>query len=424
MEIGIIGAGFVGLSAAYHLAKSGHQVTVFEKEAQSAGLAMGFKEPEWQWSLEKHYHHFFVSDHHIRNLAAKIGHRVNFVRPITSTYLDGEIFQLDSPLSLLRFPKLTLSGRLRMGAVLAYLKLSPDWQSLKNIPASVFIPKFMGQKAWDIVWKPLFKGKFGKYYKQINSAWFWARIHPRSSSLGYPEGGFQALALHLQNVAQAAGAEFVFSTGISRVSPAGKNRLRISTDTQKYFDFDKVICSLTTPFFTRIVDLPADYLARLKPLIGLGAVNLILSLKQKFLPGVYWLNINEPGFPFLAVVEHTNYMSPEYYNGDRLVYIGNYLPPEHPYFQKDSPALLKVFTPYLKQINPDFSQNWVKKSWVWKAFFAQPIVTSGYYHQIPPMITPVKNLFLANMQQIYPWDRGTNYAVELGEKAARHASSA
>jgi hypothetical protein len=37
---------------------------------------------------------------------------------------------------------------------------------------------------------------------------------------------------------------------------------------------------------------------------------------------------------------------------------------------------------------------------------------------MPSMETPIANLFLANIEQVYPWDRGTNYAIELGEKAA------
>jgi hypothetical protein len=40
---------------------------------------------------------------------------------------------------------------------------------------------------------------------------------------------------------------------------------------------------------------------------------------------------------------------------------------------------------------------------------------------IPSFKTPLKNVFLANMEQVYPWDRGTNYAVELGQKIARIA---
>jgi hypothetical protein len=74
--------------------------------------------------------------------------------------------------------------------------------------------------------------------------------------------------------------------------------------------------------------------------------------------------------------------------------------------------------PHLKKINPMFSFSWVKKSWVWQAPFAQPIVTTNYSRNIPSLITPLPGIYLANIQQVYPWDRGTNYAVELGSKVA------
>jgi hypothetical protein len=46
-------------------------------------------------------------------------------------------------------------------------------------------------------------------------------------------------------------------------------------------------------------------------------------------------------------------------------------------------------------------------------------VTVGYAERIPPLRTPVPGLVLANTTQIYPEDRGTNYAVRLGDDAAR-----
>jgi len=166
--------------------------------------------------------------------------------------------------------------------------------------------------------------------------------------------------------------------------------------------------------------LPEDYTQNLSSLKGLGAVNLVLSLKRKFLSdGTYWLSIGETKFPFLAVVEHTNFMQSSNYGGENIIYIGNYLPNNHEYFQKDADFLLSEYMPYLKKINPSFSRDLVIGSWVFKAPFAQPIVPLNYSKLMPSMETPIENLYLANIEQVYPWDRGTNYAIELGEKAAR-----
>jgi hypothetical protein len=32
--------------------------------------------------------------------------------------------------------------------------------------------------------------------------------------------------------------------------------------------------------------------------------------------------------------------------------------------------------------------------------------------------TPIPNLYFSSMSQVYPWDRGTNFAVAIGRKAA------
>ena len=122
--------------------------------------------------------------------------------------------------------------------------------------------------------------------------------------------------------------------------------------------------------------------------------------------------------PVLAIVEHTNIMNSKHYNNEHLVYLGNYLPKEHKYYSLTAAELLETFDPFLKTINPDYKKSLigVKK---FAVPFAQPIIPINYSYMIPPFETPIKNVYLANMQQVYPWDRGTNYAVELGEKAAR-----
>jgi len=421
MDIGIIGAGFTGLSAAIYLASLGHQVTIFESLARPGGLAVGFKDPEWDWPLEKHYHHLFSSDWAIRRLAGRASHPISFTRPATSTFINGQINQLDSPASLLKFPHLSPGGILRTAAALAYLRLTPFWRPLEKLTAEKFILSTMGSQSWTVVWEPLFKGKFHHFYHQIPASWFWARIKKRSSSLGYPQGGFESLARACADLAERNGAKFNYATGVTGVSRV-KGHLALVTDTKQTFTFAKVICTLPAPLFVRITPgLDPSFVTRLSRLRGIGAVNLVLALKKPFLKDVYWLNINDLKLPFLAVVEHTNFIDPSHYGGDHLVYVGNYLPAEHQFFSATSAGLINRFTSGLRQINPQFSPRWIRRAWVWKAPFAQPIVTLNYSQLIPPFSTPVTNLFLANIQQVYPWDRGTNYAVELGLAVARHA---
>lgn len=418
MRVAIIGAGFGGLAIAYKLANKGMDVTVFESDKQPGGLAIGFKEVKWDWSIEKHYHHWFTSDWSVRNLAKEIGHKVIVIRPKTSTLIDGQIKQLDSPLSLLLFDKLPLLDRLRMAAVLTYLKLTPYWQPLERITAEKFIKKYMGATSWKVLWEPLFKGKFDKYLDEISAAWFWARIKKRTTSLCYPEGGFLKFAENLTKSIKEKGGKFLFNTPVHSIIKIN-NVFHIKT-ADKNYEFDRVICTLPSPLFVNITrNLPKKYVIEILNLKGIGAVNMVLSLKKQFLTdGTYWLNINKAEHPFLAVVEHTNFMDKVNYNNQHLLYIGNYVDHSHEYFKFSEDQMFYEFYDSLKKINPDFNEKWVTKKNLFKAYFAQPIYNLNYSHKLPDFKTPIEGLFLCNIQQVYPWDRGTNYAVENGEKVA------
>jgi protoporphyrinogen oxidase len=136
--------------------------------------------------------------------------------------------------------------------------------------------------------------------------------------------------------------------------------------------------------------------------------------------GYYWFNIpKSAGFPFLALVEHTNFVSPEHFGGEHVVYCGDYLDPDHEYFQMTKEELLAKFLPALSRFNPDFNPDWVRETWLFRTNYAQPIPEVNHSRVIPPIPTPLPGLYFASMSQVYPWDRGTNFAVEIGRKAAR-----
>lgn len=418
MRVAIIGAGFGGLAAGYKLAKSGINVTIFEREEQPGGLAVGFKKPNWQWSLEKHYHHWFTSDWSVRNLAKEIEHKVIFSRTKTSTFIDGKIYQLDSPLSLLQFDKLSFFSRLRTACVLAYLRFTFFWRPLELVTAEEFLKKYNGEREWEILWRPLFEKKFSNYYNKIPASWFWARIKKRSASLGYPEGGFEYFAKTLAQKISKLNGRIFYKTSVEKIY---KNNNKIIVETPKdNFAFHRVICTLPSPIFVKITQgLPENYKANLMSLRGIGALNLILSLNKQFLTdGSYWLNINARHFPFVAIVEHTNFIDKKYYNGEHLIYVGNYLPHEHEYFKKDAINLLREFYPFLKAVNPRLDKSWINDIYLFKVPFAQPVIPLNYSRVMPDFRTPLEGVYLCNIQQVYPWDRGTNYAAENGERVA------
>ena len=108
-----------------------------------------------------------------------------------------------------------------------------------------------------------------------------------------------------------------------------------------------------------------------------------------------------------------------HYGGDRVIYLGDYLDSDHPYFGMTDQALLDAFTPALARINPAFQPDWVRRMWVHKATYAQPVPPVNYSQMIPALQTPIRGLYFASMSQVYPWDRGTNYAVEIGRRVGQ-----
>ena len=258
MKIGIIGAGFTGLAAAYELVKNGDHVTVFERDNNPGGLALGFKEKKWQWTLEQHYHHWFTNDTHIIDLAAEIGHTVVIKRPKTSVYTNGAIFQLDSPFHVLTFPLLSLFERLHMGIGLGYLRFTRMWRPLEKITAASILPRLLGKKAYEMIWEPLLKAKFGQYKNEVSLAWFWGRISKRTSSLAYPEGGYLSFANALVDRIKRDGGKVLFDTEVLQVKEKKGNIVEViwkNKSGSHSQTFDKVIITLPGIFFTKIAAL-------------------------------------------------------------------------------------------------------------------------------------------------------------------------
>ena len=424
-RIGIIGAGIAGLAAAYDLTRQGCAVTIFEGAPVAGGLASGFKAATWQWPLERFYHHLFTSDSDIIRLTQEIGCQdlLIFRRPITSMWYQGKPYAFDSPTRLLAFPHLDWLNKFRMGFVFAYLRyVGKNWRGFEQTTSNAWLERWMGPAGYNMLWKPMLEGKFGDHYQEVNLAWFWARMVKRSPRLGYFHGGFQAFVDALVARITAQGAAVHLNRRVAQVRPTADHALTISHDRGED-TFDAVIATVSPSQMAALApDLPAAYLGQLGQLKSMGAVVMTLALKHSLLKDTYWLNIPKAeGFPFLALVEHTNYMETAHYGGDHIIYLGDYLDPTHRYFAMSNEDLLAVFLPALARINPDFRPDWVRETWVHKATYAQPVPPINYSAMIPPLQTPIPGLFFASMSQVYPWDRGTNYAVEIGRRVAQQA---
>jgi len=272
------------------------------------------------------------------------------------------------------------------------------------------------------MWEPMVIGKFGETYaRQVTMAWLWARLHARTTRLATFRGGFQAFCDLFAARLREMGIEIALSTQVNRISSRENGMLEISTDGEN-MKFDQVLVTTSPALLSKLApQLPEDYLKGLLSLKSLGAVVMTVALKHRLSEkGYYWFNLpKNAGFPFLALVEHTNYLKPEYFGGDHIIYMGDYLPVDHEYFQMDKEELLDRFLPALQRINPDVTRDWVRKTWLFRANYAQPVPLVNHSRNIPAIQTPVNGLFFASMSQVYPWDRGTNFAVEIARRAVR-----
>ncbi|HSJ90092.1 MAG TPA: NAD(P)/FAD-dependent oxidoreductase [Anaerolineales bacterium] len=423
MKIAIIGAGFGGMAAAYDLKKAGHEVIIFESADYVGGLASGFKEPNWDWFVEKFYHHWFQSDKYMLGLIHELGwdDKVIFPRPLTVMYHKGKFYPFDSILKALLFPGLGFGlDKIRFGFVGLFLRLTNNWKALEKVTADAWMMKWAGKNVYEKMWKPLLIGKFGPFYRDVNMAWMWARIKARTTRLGTFEGGFQNFANMFAEKLRSMGVEIRLRAKVESIKRE-QNKLSIRSDGQSE-SFDKVLVTTSPNLMAKLSpDLPENYLKGLLELKSMGAVVMVLALKHQLSKeGYYWFNLpKEAGYPMLALVEHTNYVSIEHFGGEHIVYAGDYLEVGHEYFSMSDEQLLERFMPAFKKFNPEFSRDWVKKVWVFKTNYAQPVPLVNHSKNIPAIQTPITGLYFASMSQVYPWDRGTNFAVEIGRRAAR-----
>ena len=426
-HIAIIGAGFAGLSAAWDLAKAGQKVSIFEASAEPGGLASGFKEPHWDWSVERFYHHWFQTDSNLLGLIDELGwaDEVVFPRPISVMYYKGKFYPFDSIPAALAYPGLGFGiNKIRFGLVGLYLKLTNNWRTLEKTTTDAWMRKFAGNKVYESMWQPMMIGKFGEtWHDKVNMAWMWARLHVRTTRLGTFKGGFQVFANKFAAKLAEKGVEICYNTRVSSLQHLEDGGISVRlADGGEEKRFDQVLVTLSPGMMAKMApDLPSDYLAGLLKLKSMGAVVMTVSIKHPLSPeGYYWYNIpKQAGFPFLSLVEHTNFLKPEYFGGDHILYIGDYLETDHPNFAKSDEELAEEFLPHLKKINPAFNRDWVNKIWVSKTSYAQPIPLLNHSANIPLIETPIPNLYFASMSQVYPWDRGTNFAVEIGRRAAK-----
>jgi protoporphyrinogen oxidase len=426
-DVVIVGGGFAGLTAAYSLAKAGKAVRVIEADNEPGGLAGTFEFSDGV-KLEKFYHHWFNNDVYVPELVKELGMEGDVITlpSRTGMYFNGRMWKLSTPLDLLRFKALPFIDRIRLGLLVLQVRKVKDWRTIEHLSIREWLEPLCGKTVFRIVWEPLITAKFSIYAEAVNAVWFWKKLVLRGSTrdkaggeeLAYFKGGFGRLAEALVAAIRKLGGEVSLgqrALGLE-VDDGGIRAVRTSEGDVAGKQF------LFTPAFPLIADIfdataDEDWLNKLRRVKYLGNMCLVLRLK-KSLSDTYWTNVNDPGFPFVGVIEHTNFDDPKNYNGSRIAFLSRYLAVEDPLWSFNEVEYLKFALEHLRRMFPEFDESWILEYRVWRAEYAQPITERGYSSYVPGTATPFDNALISTMAQIYPEDRGTNYAIREGRAAA------
>lgn len=409
MKLGIVGAGATGLTTAHNAVKAGHDVTVLEAAPEVGGLAGSVE--VGGTPLERFYHHSFRTDRAMIDLVHELGlgDQLRFHRPSTGIYVDGELHDFGTPWEMLRFPRFSVLDRLRFAASAAALKAVRNGQRFNSVRALDWMRRWAGPRVTETIWEPLLTGKFGQRAGEISMAWLWARIHCRTFELGYVHGGFEQVYRALVDAITERGGKLELGKPVASIAQPGE-QVRVGARDGSSYEFDHLVVTVPQPVFAEAAGVRTDHVLWANQY--LGATCFVLECDRSVIPH-YWLNINDPTFPFLAVVEHTNMVDPAEYGGRHVLYLGNYVSREDWRFTGDPAELLEAYIPWLREINPDFDRSWILDWHFSKAGFAQPVVTPEYRSLIPGHRTPMPGVTLATMSQIYPQDRGQSYAIAM-----------
>jgi protoporphyrinogen oxidase len=428
-DVVIVGGGFTGLTAAYVLAKRGLKVRVVEADTEVGGLAGTFEFSDGV-RLEKFYHHWFNNDVHVPELVKELGMEGDIVTlpSRTGMYFNGRMWKLSTPMDLLRFTALSFVDRIRLGLLVFQVRRVKDWKEIEHLSIREWLESLAGKRVYQVVWEPLIESKFSVYAEAVNAVWMWKKLVLRGSTrnekggeeLAYFKGGFGRLADAMVAAIRQAGGEVRVGETVLGVDAKGTRLAAVRTESGdiegKQFLF--------TPAFPIIADLfsgavPEEWRQRLLRVRYLGNMCLVLRLKRS-LSDTYWLNVNDPGFPFVGVIEHTNFDLPENYKGSHIAFLSRYLAVEDPVWSFSDEEYVDFALEHLKRMFPEMERSWVIEHRVWRSEYAQPVTERNYSSYVPGRETPFENAHISTMAQIYPEDRGTNYAIREGRDIARH----
>ncbi|GHD61797.1 oxidoreductase [Thalassobaculum fulvum] len=419
--VGIVGAGAMGLAAAYHALKAGHRVTVYEADSVPGGMAAHADLDGL--SIERFYHFVCKADASTFALMDElgIGDRMRWRDTSMGYFVDGRMYRWGDPVALLTFPKLSPVAKFRYGLQMFLSTKRSDWRPLENRTARDWIENGAGREAYDVLWRRLFELKFFEHADTVSAAWIWTRIKRVGTSrkslmqeqLGYIDGGSETLVTALAEAIERRGGEIRLGTPVREVVVADGRVTGIRTDAG-VDPVDAAISTMPTPYVSRLVPaLPDDWKGRYDAIENIGVVCVLLRLNKSVSPH-FWVNINDPAVEIPGIIEFSRLRPVD----DTVVYVPFYMPQSHPKFGRDDAAFVAESMAAIRRLNPAIGDDDLKASLVGRLRHAQPVCEAGFAAKIPPIQTPIDGLQVADTSFYYPEDRGISESVRYGAMMA------
>ena len=414
----VIGAGAMGLAAAYHALKRGHEVTILEAAPEAGGMAAHFN--LGGLSIERFYHFVCKADRPTFELLSGLGmrDRMRWVPTTMGYFVDGRLHKWGDPLALLSFPGLSLVQKLRYGAMMFVSSRRKHPGNLENRSAREWITAWCGEAVYQKLWAPLFEFKFYEFAGNISAAWVWTRIKRVGTSrrslfqeeLGYIEGGSQTLVDALVSAIAAGGGALRLNTPVTEIECTEGRVIGVRSGSEQ-FRAGAVICTIPTPYVSRLLpDMAPEQRAGYDKIVNIGVVCVVFRLRRQVTPH-FWVNISDPRFAIPGIVEFSN-LRPV---NETVVYVPYYMPPSNPKFCRTDDDFVAEAFGFIKLLNPAVADSDIVSTYVGRLRHAQPVCPPGFAAMLPPIETSIRGLQIADTCFYYPEDRGISESVRIGK---------
>lgn len=377
--------------------------------------------------IEKHYRHIFKSDTYVIELLKELNliNKMKWNKTKMAYYSRNKgLYEFGTPISLLKYNPLTFVEKMRFGISIIKIKLIKNYKNIEKYNVQEWMRKNCGNKVYEKIWEPLLISKFGNKKDKVSMAWLWGKINLRGSSadvdgekLGYLEGSFEVLTNKIKEKLINKNCKIKLNTNVIKVIKGDRYIVKTEKEEEEY---DFVISTVSYNISLKLLEelLSKEEKKKMDDLKYTSAKTLMIYSKKQLTP-FYWINIGDIEIPFGGIIEHTNMINVKNYNGTNIIYISNYMDKDDKMYKLSPEELFDEYYIHLKKVNKEFKREDILQIQCFEEDDAQPIITTNYSEKILNTQLAENKIFIANMAQIYPEDRGMNYAIKMGYEVAQ-----